>query len=90
MPIIPGITDGIIVDILQDQIVTGVISVTDRQAIDMAHELSEKEGLFCGMSSGANVCAALQVARTLGKDARVVTVLPDNRDRYLSLEKYTT
>jgi cysteine synthase A len=90
MPIIPGITDGIIVDILKEQIVTGVISVTDRQAIDMAHELSEKEALFCGMSSGANVFAAIQVARELGRGARVVTVLPDNRDRYLSLEKYTT
>jgi cysteine synthase A len=71
-------------------LVNGVISVTDKEAIDMAHQLAEKEGLFCGMSSGANVLAALQVAQKLGKGARVVTVLPDSRDRYLSLEKYTT
>jgi len=90
IPVIPGITDGITIDILKANMLTDVISVTDEEAIDMAHQLAEKEGLFCGMSSGANVLAALQVARKLGKGARVVTVLPDNRDRYLSLEKYTT
>jgi cysteine synthase A len=90
IPIVPGITDGIVVDISKMNLVNGVISVTDKEAIDMAHQLAEKEGLFCGMSSGANVLAALQVAQKLGKGARVVTVLPDSRDRYLSLEKYTT
>jgi len=90
IPIIPGITDGITVDILKANIVTDIISVTDREAIDMAHQLAEKEGLFCGISSGANVLAALQVAKRLSKGARVVTVLPDSRDRYLSVEKYTT
>jgi cysteine synthase A len=89
-PIVPGINDGIIVDILKANIVTGVFSVTDKEAIDMAHRLAEEEGLFCGMSSGANVLVAMQVAAKLGKGARVVTVLPDSRDRYLSLEKYTT
>lgn len=90
IPIIQGITDGIIVDILKDKVVDGVIPVTNRDAIDMAHRLAEKEGLFCGMSSGANVLAAIQVAKQMGKGSRVVTVLPDNRDRYQSLEKYTT
>lgn len=90
MRIIPGITDGITVDILKANIVTDVISVTDEEAIDMAHQLAETEGLFCGMSSGANVVAALQVAKRLSKGVRVVTVLPDSRDRYLSVEKYTT
>lgn len=88
--IIPGITDGIIVDIFKSNILAGVFTITDKEAIDMAHQLAEKEGLFCGMSSGANVLAALRVAETLGKGARIVTVLPDSRDRYLSLEKYTT
>lgn len=87
---VPGITDGIVLDILKENIVTDDFSVTDNEAIDMAHQLTEKEGLFCGMSSGANVLIALKVAKRLGKGARVVTVLPDNRDRYLSLEKYTT
>ncbi len=90
MPLIPGITDGIIVDIIKENIVSDVISVTDKDAIDMAHRLAEKEGLFCGMSSGANVLAAIHVAEKLGKGAHIVTVLPDNRDRYFSLEKYTT
>ncbi len=88
--IIPGITDGLLVDILKADFLASVISVTDKDAIEMAHQLAEKEGLFCGMSSGANVLAALEVAKSLGKGARVVTVLPDSRDRYLTLEKYTT
>lgn len=90
IPIIEGITDGIILDILDSGLVDRVISVSDAQAIDMAHQLCEKEGLFCGMSSGANVYAALQVGRELGKKKRIVTVLPDSRDRYLNHEKYTT
>lgn len=89
-PVIPGISGGIILDLLRSNIIKDVFTITDEQAIDMAHQLAEREGLFCGISSGANVLAALQVADTLGKDARAVTVLPDSRDRYLSLEKYTT
>jgi len=44
--------------------------------------LCREEGLFCGMSSGANVYAALKIAEKLGRGANVVTVLVDRRDRY--------
>ncbi len=59
-----------------------VITVTDRDAREMAYRLCKEEGLFCGMSSGANVYAAIQTAKKLGRDAKVVTVLVDRRDRY--------
>lgn len=49
-----------------------------------------EEGLFCGVSSGVNVFQATRVAEMLGKGKRVVTVLPDSRDRYLTEKKYTT
>lgn len=89
-PVIPGISDGIILDIWASELVDRQIFITDEQAIDMAHQLSEKEGIFCGMSSGANVLASTQIAAELGSGKRIVTVLPDSRDRYLEVEKYTT
>ena len=57
-------------------------TVTDDEARVTMNRLSHEEGLFCGMSSGANVYAALKVARKLGRGANVVTVLVDRRERY--------
>jgi len=89
-PIVPEISDGIIPEILESGLVDQLISLSDHQAIQMAHKLAELEGISCGMSSGANVEACLQVAREIGPGKRIVTVLPDSRDRYLEVEKYTT
>ena len=89
-PLIPGISDGIIPDIWESKLVDRVINITDEEAINSAHELAEKEGIFCGMSSGANVLAGIRIAEEIGPGKRIVTVLPDSRDRYLEVEKYTT
>ncbi|MDD5367850.1 MAG: cysteine synthase family protein [Anaerolineaceae bacterium] len=89
-PLIPGISDGIIPQIFESHLIDRVISITDQEAIDMAHQLAQLEGIFCGMSSGANVLASVRVAQDLGPGKRIVTVLPDSRDRYLEVEKYTT
>jgi len=89
-PIIPGISDGIIPQIWESRLVDQVMSVTDEEAINQAHTLTQCEGIFCGMSSGANVAACLRLAAELGPGKRIVTVLPDSRDRYLEVEKYTT
>lgn len=59
-----------------------VLTVKDDDARDTMNRLCREEGLFCGMSSGANVYAALRIAQKLGKGANVVTVLVDRRDRY--------
>jgi cysteine synthase A len=61
-----------------------LMTVTDVDAREMANRLCREEGLFCGMSSGANVHAAIQTAKKLGRNANVVTVLVDRRDRYFS------
>ena len=61
-----------------------VLTVTDRDAREMAYWLCREEGLFCGISSGANVYAAIQMAKKLGRGSKVVTVLVDRRDRYFS------
>jgi cysteine synthase A len=59
-----------------------VSTVNDDDARLMMNRLCREEGLFCGMSSGANVHAALKIAKRLGKGANVVTVLVDRRERY--------
>jgi cysteine synthase len=59
-----------------------VWTVNDADARLMMNRLCREEGLFCGMSSGANVYAALKIAKRLGKGANIVTVLVDRRERY--------
>ena len=61
-----------------------IIMVSDRDAFETVKELARKEGVLGGSSAGANVFAAVQVARKLGKGKRVVTVIPDLAERYLS------
>lgn len=85
---IPGISDGIIPEILDKEIYDDLVLVSDDEAKEMAHRLRSEEGLFCGISAGANVVAALKVAREIGKGKTVVTVLPDSADRYFSMEEY--
>jgi cysteine synthase A len=58
--------------------------VTDDEAIKTAKALARHEGLMCGISSGTNVAAALQLAKKLGKGKTVVTILPDTAERYFS------
>jgi len=61
-----------------------VIMVTDVDAFAMVKELAAREGVLSGSSGGANVFASLQVARRLGPGKRVVTMIPDSAERYLS------
>lgn len=61
-----------------------IIMVSDEDAFNTVRELARKEGVLGGSSSGANVFAAIQVARRLGRGKRVVTVIPDAAERYLS------
>ncbi|MDP2949162.1 MAG: pyridoxal-phosphate dependent enzyme, partial [Chloroflexota bacterium] len=58
----------------------------DEDAFAMAKRLARDEGLLAGISAGANVFAALKVAKRLGAGKRVVTILPDSGERYLSME----
>ena len=62
----------------------GVIMVTDPNAFGMVKQLAACEGVLSGSSGGANVFAALQIARELGPGKRIVTMIPDSAERYLS------
>jgi len=70
-------------EMLEKGLPNEIIHVGHEDARNMANRLCQGEGIFCGMSSGANVYAALKVAKKLGKGANVVTVCVDRRDRYL-------
>ena len=72
-----GIGDGIIPDILNQQIYDNIYVISDAEALDTAKRLAREEGLMCGISSGTNVAAALKLAKKLGPGKTVVTVLPD-------------
>ena len=79
-----GIGDGLIPDNLNTEIYDYVYIVTDDEALSTARALARNEGLMCGISSGTNVAAALQLAKKLGPGKTVVTVLPDTAERYFS------
>lgn len=61
-----------------------IFKVTDAQAFDMVKQLAAREGVLGGSSSGANVFAAIEIAKRLGAGKRVVTMIPDSAERYLS------
>ncbi|MGE5561504.1 MAG: cysteine synthase A [Chloroflexota bacterium] len=80
-----GIGDGLIPDVLNTKIIDDIVLVTDDEAAATARRLAKEEGLFVGVSSGTNVCAALKVAEKLGPGKTIVTLCPDTGERYLSL-----
>lgn len=71
---------------LNTEIYDRVIPVETRDAMAMSARLAREEGILAGISSGAAVVAALQVAEDLGPGKRVLAVLPDTGERYLSIE----
>lgn len=79
-----GIGDGVIPEILNQNIYQDICIVKDEEALQTARDLASKEGIMCGISSGTNVSAALRLAKKLGPGKTVVTILPDTAERYFS------
>jgi cysteine synthase A len=82
---IQGIGASFVPGIFNRAVVDEILTVRDEDAMATALRLAREEGLLAGISAGANVWAALRVAGRLGADGRVVTVLCDTGERYLSV-----
>jgi len=87
---IQGLAAGFIPKNFDRSVVHEIRAVTDRDAYDAKVALAKTEGLLVGISAGAAVHAALEVARELGPDKNVLTLLPDTGERYFSLDEYFT
>ncbi|RAO99573.1 cysteine synthase [Petrotoga sp. 9PW.55.5.1] len=82
---IQGIGAGFIPDNLDTSLIDEIIQIGDEETYEITKKLAKDEGLFVGVSSGANILAAIKVANRLGKGKRVVTVAPDSGDKYISV-----
>ncbi len=83
---IQGIGAGFIPKIYDSNLVDEVITVTSQEAFDMVRTILTNEGIFLGISSGANICAALKLGKKLGKGKKVLTLSPDGGEKYMSME----
>lgn len=86
---IAGIGDGFIPAIVDMEAVDRVEAVGSDEAVEMAKRLAREHGLLVGISSGANVLAAIRTLKELGREKKVVTVLPDRAERYFSTALYS-
>jgi cysteine synthase A len=86
---IQGIGAGFVPDVLNTKIIDEIVTVTNEQAFETARKLAALEGILCGISSGAAVWAAMEMAkRTENKGKQIVVILPSTGERYLSTELF--
>ena len=81
---IQGIGAGFVPEVINTEIYDEVIKVSNEDAFETSRRVGQEEGILGGISAGAAVHAALQVAKQLGKGKKVVAIIPDNGERYLS------
>jgi len=86
---IEGVAGGYVPPLLDRTAIDRVVKVSSADALAMTRRLAREFGLMVGTSSGANICAALQVARWLGPAARIATVLCDRAERYYSTSLFS-
>ncbi|WP_409303677.1 cysteine synthase A [Peribacillus sp. SCS-155] len=85
---IQGIGAGFVPDILNTDLYDDIIQVTTEQAFEYARRAAKEEGVLGGISSGAAIYAAIEVAKKLGKGKKVLAIIPSNGERYLSTPLY--
>lgn len=81
---IQGIGAGFVPDIFDREVIDEIVTVSDENAINTTRRMAREEGLLVGISSGANIYAALVLAKKLGKGKKIVTVAPDGGEKYIS------
>jgi cysteine synthase A len=85
---IQGIGAGFIPSVLNLNLVDNIIAVSDEDAIETCRQLARQEALLLGISSGAAVFAALQLADKMGKGKKILAIAPDSADKYISTELF--
>jgi len=85
---IQGIGAGFIPDIYDNSVVDEIIKISDEEAFEMAKLIAKEEGILVGISTGANIAAAIKIAKKIGKGRKIVTVSPDGGEKYISMGIY--
>ncbi|HLQ83376.1 MAG TPA: cysteine synthase A [Pseudogracilibacillus sp.] len=85
---IQGIGAGFVPSVLDTEIYDEVLKITNEEAFSAARHLAKTQGILGGISSGAAISAAIKIAAKLNKDQKVLAILPDNGERYLSTALY--
>ncbi|MBV9718320.1 MAG: cysteine synthase family protein [Candidatus Eremiobacteraeota bacterium] len=85
---IEGVGIGYVPPLWEPSLVDAIVPVSTTQATEMARRLAREEGLFAGTSSGANVCAAIEIAKSLPPTSTVLTLMIDSGLKYLSTSLY--
>ncbi|MCB2298984.1 cysteine synthase A [Clostridium tagluense] len=85
---IQGIGAGFTPDIYDTGVVDEIIKISDEEAFEMAKLMASEEGILVGISTGANIAAAIKIASRIGKGKKVVTVAPDGGEKYISMGIY--
>ncbi|MCB2289142.1 cysteine synthase A [Clostridium sp. CS001] len=85
---IQGIGAGFVPDIYDRSVVDEIMKISDEEAFEMAKLMAKEEGILVGISTGANIAAAIKIAKKLGKGKKVVTVSPDGGEKYISMGIY--
>jgi len=86
---IQGIGAGFVPKVLNREIIDDIVAVSNEDAMEYARLIAKKEGILVGISSGAALYAAVLKAKQLGKGKRIVVILPDTGERYLSTELFS-
>ncbi|AVQ45832.1 TPA: cysteine synthase A [Clostridium sporogenes] len=85
---IQGIGAGFVPEVYEKDVVDEVMTIMDEESYEYARRFGTEEGILVGISSGANIAAAIKIAKKLGKGKKVVTVAPDGGEKYISTGLY--
>lgn len=81
---IQGIGAGFVPEVLDTEVYDEILKITNEDAFEYSRKAGQQEGILCGISSGAAIAGAIKVAKELGKGKKVLAIIPDNGERYLS------
>ncbi|MBZ9685110.1 cysteine synthase A [Clostridium estertheticum] len=85
---IQGIGAGFTPDIYDTNVVDEIIKISDEESFEIAKLMASEEGILVGISTGANIAAAIKIAKKIGKGKKIVTVAPDGGEKYISMGIY--